>query len=80
MNFIVRLPKILEKLDSIWVVVDGLTKSAHFIPVKVNYNAHQLVKIYVKDIVTLHRASLSIILNHCTQFTSLSFGRNCRRS
>ena len=38
-DFVVSLPKTLEKFDSIWVIVDRLTKSAHFIPVKVTYNA-----------------------------------------
>ncbi|WMV46996.1 hypothetical protein MTR67_040381, partial [Solanum verrucosum] len=40
----------LGKFDSIWVVVDRLTKSAHFIPVRINYNAEQLAKVYVKEI------------------------------
>ena len=39
------LPKTLGKFDSIWVIVDRLTKSAHFIPVKVTYNAEKLAKI-----------------------------------
>ncbi|WMV34339.1 hypothetical protein MTR67_027724 [Solanum verrucosum] len=44
------LPKTLMKFDSIWVVVDRLTKLAHFIPVRINYNAEQLAKVYVKEI------------------------------
>ena len=39
MDFVVGLPKTMSKYDSIWVIVDRLTKSAHFIPVKVTYNA-----------------------------------------
>jgi hypothetical protein len=39
MDFIVRLPRTHVGYDSIWVVVDRLTKSAHFIPVKTNYNS-----------------------------------------
>ena len=42
MDFVVGLPKIMGKYDSIWVIVDRLTKSAHFIPVKVTYNAEKL--------------------------------------
>ncbi|WMV54554.1 hypothetical protein MTR67_047939 [Solanum verrucosum] len=61
MDFMVGLPDTLGKLDSIWVVVDRLTKSAHFIPVSVDYNAQQLAKIYVKEIVRLHGVPLSII-------------------
>ena len=46
MDFVVGLPKTLGKFDSIWVIVDRLTKSAHFIPVKVTYNAEKLAKLY----------------------------------
>ena len=52
-DFVVGLPKTLEIFDFIWVVVDRLTKSVHFIPVRVDYNLEQLAKIYVKEIVRL---------------------------
>ena len=42
------LTKTLGKFDSIWVVVDRFPKSIHFIPVRVDYNAQQLSKVYVK--------------------------------
>ena len=51
MDFVVGLPKTMGKYDSIWVIVDRLTKSAHFIPVKVTYNAEKLAKIYILEIV-----------------------------
>ncbi|XP_055830900.1 uncharacterized protein LOC129899929 [Solanum dulcamara] len=70
MDFVVGLSKTLEKHDSIWVVVDRLMKSTHFILVRVDYNAQQLARIYVKKIVRLHRVPLSIILDRGTQFTS----------
>ncbi|WMV29781.1 hypothetical protein MTR67_023166 [Solanum verrucosum] len=50
MDFVVGLPKTLGKFDSIWVVVDKLTKSAHFILVRIYYNAEKLAKVYVKEI------------------------------
>ncbi|WMV58171.1 hypothetical protein MTR67_051556, partial [Solanum verrucosum] len=50
MDFVVGLPKTLGKFDSIWVVVYRLTKSAHFIPVRIDYNVEQLAKVYVKAI------------------------------
>ena len=71
MNFVVGLPKTLGKFDFIWVVVDRLTKSTYFIPVRIDYNAQQLAKIYVKEIVRLHGVPLSIISNCGTQFTSM---------
>ena len=51
MDFEVGLPKTLGKFDSIWVIVDRLTKSAHFIPVKMTYNAEKLAKLYISEIV-----------------------------
>ena len=70
MDFVVGLLKTLGKFDYIWVVVDRLTKSAHFITVRINYNAEQLSKVYVKDIVRLHGVPISIISDRGTQFMS----------
>ncbi|WMV55148.1 hypothetical protein MTR67_048533 [Solanum verrucosum] len=70
MDFVVDLPTTLGKFDYIWVVVDRLTKSAYFIPIRIDYNAEQLAKVYVKEIVRLHRVPLSIISDRDTQFTS----------
>ena len=71
MDFVVGLPKIMSKYDSIWIIVDRLTKSAHFIPVKGTYNAEKLVKLYISEIVRLHGVPLSIISDRGTQFTSM---------
>ena len=51
MDFVLGLPMTLGRYDSIWVIVDRLTKSAHFIPVKMNYNAEKLAKLYISEIV-----------------------------
>ncbi|WMV41311.1 hypothetical protein MTR67_034696 [Solanum verrucosum] len=53
MDFVVGLPKTLGKFDSIWVIVDRLTKSAHFNPVKMTYNAEKLAKLDIREIVRL---------------------------
>ncbi|XP_049390874.1 uncharacterized protein LOC125855220 [Solanum stenotomum] len=74
-DFVVGLPKTLGKFDSIWVVLDKLTKSAHFIPVRVDYNMQQLAKVYVKEIVRLHGVPLPIISGCGTQFTSKFWGK-----
>ncbi len=60
----------MGRYDSIWVIIDRLTKSAHFIPVKVTYYAEKLAKIYISEIVRLHGVPLSIISDRGTQFTS----------
>jgi hypothetical protein len=54
MDFIVGLPRTRAGYDSIWVVVDCLTKATHFIPVKTAYNSAVLVKLYMSQIVCLH--------------------------
>ena len=53
-DFVVGLPKTLGRFDSIWVIVDRLTKSFHIIPVKLTYNAEKLAKLYVSENVRLH--------------------------
>jgi hypothetical protein len=54
MDFIVGLPLTRTDYDSIWVVVDRLTKAAHFIPVKTTYNSAVLAELYMDRIVCLH--------------------------
>ncbi|KAA3466288.1 DNA/RNA polymerases superfamily protein [Gossypium australe] len=56
--------------DAIWVVVDRLTKSTHFIPVKTKVSLERLAELYIFEIVRLHGASLSIISDQDQQFTS----------
>ena len=60
MDFILGLPKTPSGEDSIWVVVDRLTKSAHFIPIKVKDPMDKLARLYVQNIVCLHRQSFWI--------------------
>jgi hypothetical protein len=61
MHFIVGLPRSQKGYDSIWVIVDRLTKVAHFIPVKTTYNGYQLVELYMARIVCLHGVPEKII-------------------
>ena len=61
MDFVVDLSKTLGKFDYIWVIVERLNKSAYFIPVKVTYNAENLARLYISEIVRLHGVPLSII-------------------
>jgi hypothetical protein len=51
MDFIVRLPPTVKNHDSIWVIVDRLTKSAHFIPVQADYRPTNYVELYFNQIV-----------------------------
>jgi hypothetical protein len=56
--------------DSIWVIVDQLTKVAHFIPVKATYYGPQLAELYMSRIVYLHGVPKKIVSDRGTQFTS----------
>ncbi|KAI9112320.1 hypothetical protein K1719_016843 [Acacia pycnantha] len=69
MDFVVGLPKIRNH-DTIWVVVDRLTKSAHFIPISIHYSPERLAEIYIKEIVRLHGVPKSIISDRDTRFQS----------
>jgi hypothetical protein len=70
MDLIVGLPRTRTGYDSIWVVVDRLTKAAHFIPVKTTYNSAVLAELYMSRIVCLHGISKKIVSDRGTQFTS----------
>ena len=70
MDFITGLPKTRLGYDSIWAVVDRLTKVAHFIPVKTTYTSAKLAKIYMTRIVCLHGVPRTIVSDRGTQFTS----------
>ena len=54
MDFVTGLPKTNKQHDSAWIVIDRLTKSAHFLPVKTSYTADQHADIYIQEIVRLH--------------------------
>ena len=69
-DFIVGLPKTAKGYDSIWVVVDRLTKSAHFIPVKTGYKSHQYAELYIVRIVSLHGIPKTIISDRGSQFVA----------
>jgi hypothetical protein len=70
MDFIVGLPRTRAGYDSIWIVVDRLTKSTHFIPVKTSYSSAILVELYMSHIVCLHGVPKKILSDRGTQFTS----------
>ncbi len=70
MDFLVGLPNTRSQHDAIWVVVDRLTKSAHFIPIKISYTLEKLAQLYLKEIVRLHRIPDQIISDRDPRFTS----------
>jgi hypothetical protein len=70
MDFVVGLPRTQAGYDSIWVVVDRLTKSAHFLPVKTTYTSAKLAEEFISEIVRLHGVPVSIISDRDPKFTS----------
>jgi transposase InsO family protein len=70
MDFIMGLTRTQSGYDSIWVIVDRLTKVAHFIPVKTTYSRPQLTELYLSRIVCLHGVPKKIVSTRGTQFTS----------
>ena len=61
MDFVTWLPRTLRGNNVIWVIVDRLTKSAHFLPMKVNFSMDHLAYLYVKEIVRMHGGPVSIV-------------------
>ena len=70
MDFVTGLPRSQQGYDSVWVIVDRLTKSAHFLPVKTTYGVAKYAQIYLNEVVRLHGVPLSIISDRGPQFTS----------
>ncbi|RVW80540.1 Transposon Ty3-G Gag-Pol polyprotein [Vitis vinifera] len=70
MDFVIGLPRTLGGNNAIWVIVDRLTKSAHFLPMKVNFSLDRLASLYVKEIVRMHGVPVSIVSDSDPCFTS----------
>ena len=70
MDFITGLPRTRRQHDSIWVIVDRVTKSSRFLAVKTTDSAEDYAKLYINEIVRLHGVPLSIISDRGPQFTS----------
>ncbi|KAH0710411.1 hypothetical protein KY284_011838 [Solanum tuberosum] len=70
MDFITCLPRSRRQHDSIWVIIDKMTKSAHFLPVKTTNSAEDYAKLYIQEVVRLHGVPVSIISDRGAQFTA----------
>ena len=69
MDFLVGLPRTQRGADAIWVIVDRLTKSAHFLPVRITDTPERLAAQYVDEIVRLHGVPVSIVSDRDPLFT-----------
>ena len=70
MDFVVGLSHALGGYDAVWVIVDQLTKSAHFLAIRNNFSLNRLAELYVNEIVKLHGVPVSIMLDRDPRFTS----------
>nr|GFC76020.1 reverse transcriptase domain-containing protein [Tanacetum cinerariifolium] len=69
MDFITKLRKSSQGFDTIWVIVDRLTKFAHFLPIRENDPMDKLARLYLDRVVTRHGTPVSIICNRDGRFT-----------
>ncbi|GJY26865.1 putative reverse transcriptase domain-containing protein, partial [Tanacetum coccineum] len=70
MDFVTKLPRTSSGHDTIWVIVDRLTKSAHFLPMREDYKMERLARLYLNEIVARHGVPISIISDRDSRFTS----------
>ena len=69
MDFVTGLPRTQQNKDSVWVIVDRLTNSAHFLSIRLTDFVLNLSKLYVKEIIRLHRIPLSIVSYRDPRYT-----------
>nr|GEZ16771.1 putative reverse transcriptase domain-containing protein [Tanacetum cinerariifolium] len=79
MDFITKLPKSPQGFDTIWMIVDRLTKSAHFLPIRENDPLDKMARLYLNMIVARHGIPVSIICDRDGRFTS-NFWRSFRKA
>ncbi|GKD55770.1 reverse transcriptase domain-containing protein [Tanacetum coccineum] len=70
MDFVIKLPRTSSGYDTIWVIVDRLTKSAHFIPMREDYKMVRLARLYLNEIIARHGVPILIISDRDNRFTS----------
>ena len=70
MDFITKLPRTTSGCDAIWVIVDRLTKSAHFLAISEEDSVEKLARLYVKEVISRHGVPISIVSDRDSRFTS----------
>ncbi|XP_071901715.1 uncharacterized protein [Coffea arabica] len=80
MDFVTGLPRSQKGFDAVWVIVDRLTKSVHFLPVSMSFSLEKLAKLYTEEIMRLHGISISIVSDRDPRWTvgkdNSDFGRH----
>ena len=70
MDFVTHLPRTQQKHDAVWVIVDRLTKSAHFLAVRMTFAFERFCRLYIREIVRLHGVPVSIVSDRDPRFTT----------
>ena len=70
MDFVVGLPTTQKGYNGIWVIVDRLTKTTHFLPFSTRWSVGKLARYYIREIVRLHEVLVSIVFDRDSRFTS----------
>ena len=70
MDFVTHLPWTVRKQDGVWVIVDRLTKSAHFLTVQMTFTLEEFCRLYIQEIVQLHGVLVSIVSDKDPRFTA----------
>ena len=70
MDFVTHLPRTPQRHDAIWVIVDRLTKSAHFLAIRMTFTLVRFCRMYIREIVRLHGVSVSIVSDRDPRFTA----------
>ena len=70
MDFVTHLPRTLQGHDAVWVIVDRLTNSAHFLAVRMTFTLERFCRLYIREIVRLHGVPVTIVLNKDPRFTA----------
>ena len=70
MDFVTHLPWTSWKYDAIWVIVDRLTKSTHFLALRMTFTLEEFCRLYIREIVWLHGVPVSIVSDRDPRFTA----------
>ena len=78
MDLVTHLPQTSRKHDTVWVIMDQLTKSAHFLAVRRTFTLEEFCSLYIREIVRLHEVPVSVISDRDPRFTA-HFGKSFQR-
>ena len=70
MDFVTHFPRTPRRHDAVWVIVDRLTKSSHFLAVRMTFTLEEFCRLYIQEIVRLHSVLVSIVSDTDPRFTT----------